>query len=345
MITFKAANRKVRKQLKRTREKHFIRLAKRIQAAHDAKDYRLYYKLANLVSLPERKEITRGPQILDQKQVRKLDKTLTRNVEETQVRWKEHWMGLFNQPGEVGPGIEALLPTQLPTNLDILDTPFTSAELSAGLRKMANDKAPGPDGYSIEVEKYLNSPELRNALLALFNKALEAGEVPAQWKNVIITAVYKRKGAMDDCNNYRGISLLSHNSKLLERMLLHRLEISLDEYIPINQYGFKKNCGTVDAILISKLLGTSAYNQRMADIRCYVDLTKAYDKVNRELLWKILRRLGIPEKIVRLLISFHEGALPRPTWKESYQALFPLTEGSNKGQYSLPSCSIFSSAL
>ena len=247
MITSKTANRKVTKQLKRTREKHFIRLANRIQAAHDAKDYTLYYKLANLVSLPERKEITRGPQILDQKQVRKLDKTLTRNVEETQVRWKEHWMGLFNQPDEVGPGIEALLPTQLPTNLDILDTPFTSAELSAGLRKMANNKAPG---YSIEVKKYLNSPELRNALLAFFNKALEAGEVPAQWKNVIITAVYKRKGAMDDCNNYRGISLLSHNSKLLERMLLHRLEFSLDEYIPTNQYGFKKNCGTVDAILI-----------------------------------------------------------------------------------------------
>jgi hypothetical protein len=133
MIASKAANKRVKKQLKRTREKHFIRLAKRIQAAHDAKDYRLYYKLANLVSLPERKEITRGPQLLDQKQVRKLDKTLTRNVEEKQVRWKEHWMGLFNQPGEAGPGIEALLPTQLPTNLDILDTPFTSAELSAGL--------------------------------------------------------------------------------------------------------------------------------------------------------------------------------------------------------------------
>ena len=126
--------------------------------------------------------------------------------------------------------------------------------------------------------------EHRETLLALFNKALDKGDMPAAWKNVIIVAVYKRKGPVDDCNNHREISLISHNSKLLDRMLLERLEPGLEEYVPINQFGFKKKCGTADAILISKLLGNSAYNQRMADIRCYVDFTKAYDKVNRELL-------------------------------------------------------------
>jgi hypothetical protein len=117
--------------------------------------------------------------------------------------------------------------------------------------------------------------EHREALLALFNKALDKGDMPTAWKNVIIVAVYKRKGPVNDCNNHRGISLISHNSKLLERMLLERLEPGLEEYVPINQYGFKKKCGTADAILISKLLGNSAYNQRMADIRCYVDFTQS----------------------------------------------------------------------
>ena len=220
----KAADRKVLRQLRRTREKHFIRLANRIQTAHDALNYKLYYKLANLVSLPERKEISRGPQILDENQVCKKDKTLTRNPEETRARWTEHWKEHFNQPGEIGQKVTELLPVQRPANLSILDTPFTMAELSHGLRKMANDKAAGPDGYTVEVQKYLNCVEHREALLALFNKALDKGDMPAAWKDVIIVAVYKRKGPVDDCNNHREISLISHNSKLLEQMLLERLE-------------------------------------------------------------------------------------------------------------------------
>jgi hypothetical protein len=201
---------------------------------------------------------------------------------------------------------------------------------------MANDKAAGPDGYTVEVQKYLNCPAHREALLALFNRTLDTGDMPAAWKNVIIVSVYKRKGPVDDCNNHRGISLISHNSKLLERMILERLEPALEEYVPQNQYGFKKKCGTADAILISKLLGKSAYNQRMADIRCYVDLTKAYDKVNRELLWRILRRLGIPDRLVNLITSFHEGAYAQAQVNGVLSNPFPLHRDLKQGSVLSP---------
>jgi hypothetical protein len=46
-------------------------------------------------------------------------------------------------------------------------------------------------------------------------------------------------------------------------------------------------------------------------VRCYIDLTKAYDKVNRQILWKMLRLYGIPEELVKIIISFHEGATAR----------------------------------
>jgi hypothetical protein len=115
-------------------------------------------------------------------------------------------------------------------------------------------------------------------------------------------------------------------------MLLERLEPGLEEYVPINQYdGFKKKCGTADAILISNLLGNSAYNQRMADIRCYVDLTKAYDKVNRELLWEILHRLGIPDRLVNLIISFHNGASAQTQVNGVLSSPFPLHRGLKQG--------------
>ena len=133
--------------------------------------------------------------------------------------------------------------------------------------------------------------------------------MPAILRDVIITVLYKGKGPRDICDNYRGISLMSHKGKLLERLILNRLKPALKDVIPANQFGFTEKCGTQDAILVSRLLGIDATKRHTALVRGYNDLTKAYDKVNRELLWKILRLLyGIPEEMVLVIIAFHEAA-------------------------------------
>ena len=74
------------------------------------------------------------------------------------------------------------------------------------------------------------------------------------------------------------------------------------------KFGFTTKCGTQDAILISRLLGIEATKRHTGLVRGYIDLTKAYDKVNRGLLWQILRLYGIPEEIVVVVIAFHEDA-------------------------------------
>ena len=105
------------------------------------------------------------------------------------------------------------------------------------------------------------------------------------------------KGPRDNCDSYRGISLMSHKGKLLERLILNRLKPALKDMIPANQFGFTEKCGTQDAILVSRLLGIDAIKRHTALVRGYIDLTKAYDKVNRDLLWKMLRLYGLPEEI------------------------------------------------
>jgi hypothetical protein len=101
---------------------------------------------------------------------------------------------------------------------------------------------------------------------------------------------------------------MSHKGKLLERLILNRLKPALGDLIPANQFGFTEKCGTQDAILISRLLGIDATKRHTELVRGYIDLTKAYDKVNREILWKILRLFGVPEEMVGVIIAFHEGA-------------------------------------
>ncbi len=60
--------------------------------------------------------------------------------------------------------------------------------------------------------------------------------------------------------------------------------------------------------MVSRLLGIDAAKRHTGLVRGYIDLTKAYDKVNRGILWQILRLYGIPEEIVAVIIAFHEAA-------------------------------------
>ena len=118
----------------------------------------------------------------------------------------------------------------------------------------------------------------------MYNDILQSGAVPAMLRDVIITVLYKGKGPRDECDSYRGISLMSHKGKLLERLILNRLKPALGEIIPANQFGFTERCGTQDAILISRLLGIDGTKRHSGLVRGYIDLTKAYDKVNRAIL-------------------------------------------------------------
>jgi hypothetical protein len=158
------------------------------------------------------------------------------------------------------------------------------------------------------MEKYVAGEQYLELESAMFNDILSSGAMPAMLRDVIITVLYKGKGLRDDCDSYRGISLMSHKGKLLERLLLNRLKPALGDLVPANQFGFTKKCGTADAILISRLLGIDATKRHTGLVRGYIDLTKAYDKVNREVLWKILRLYGVPEEIVAVIIAFHEAA-------------------------------------
>ena len=258
------------------------------------------------------KESASGNQLLTGQQVRQLDnKTLTTSEEETVARWIQHFTLLFNQPGEIGPEIESKIPEQQPQQESIKTGPFSDLELSQAIKCMQNDKSEGPDGVAVEIDKYAAGIEARGTLLQIFNSILESGNVPANLKDVIITVLHKGKGNKEDCNNYRGISLMSHRGKILERLILNRLKPALEYIVPNNQFGFSEGVGTADAIMISRVVGVSAEKEHSGLVRCYVDLTKAYDKVNRATLWRLLRIYGIPEELINVIMSLHEGAIAK----------------------------------
>jgi hypothetical protein len=124
--------------------------------------------------------------------------------------------------------------------------------------------------------------------------------LPDQWKESIIVPIHK-KGDKTDCNNYRGISLLSTSYKILSNILLSRLVPYIAEIIGDHQCGFRRNRSTTDHIIcIRQILEKKwEYNETVHPL--FIEFKKAYDFVRREVLYSILTEFGVPMKLVRLI--------------------------------------------
>ncbi len=184
---------------------------------------------------------------------------------------------------------------------------------------------------------YSESDLLIPKILRCFNEAFNTGRVHNCLKDVIITYVFK-KGTSTDCNNYRGLSLISHLGKCLERMIQNRLSIYVESinFIPESQNGFRQSRSTVDSMFCSKMIATVCREKNIGCYKCFVDLTKAYDKVDRNALWKVLYAIGVPSKMIELIKQIHVGAMARVRVDGELSEPFELGVGLKQGSVFAP---------
>ena len=135
------------------------------------------------------------------------------------------------------------------------------------------------------------------------------------------------------CDNHRGISLLSIAGKILARVLLNRLNEHLERsgLLPESQCGFRKNRGTTDMIFTARQLQEKCQEQNVDLYMTFVDLTKAFDTVNREGLWKIMAKFGCHAKFIAMVRQFHDGMLARVQTDGEFSDPFPVTNGGKQG--------------
>jgi hypothetical protein len=180
--------------------------------------------------------------------------------------------------------------------------------------------------------------KLVKVLVSLFNKSLRDGVVENIIKDVIIAVLFK-KGSALDCNNYRGLSLISHLGKVLERLIQNRLMRYVEDdirFLPESQNGFRSGRSTVDSIFCSRLISSYCRDKHLVCIKCFVDLTKAYDKVDRHVLWLILKRLGVPEKLIELIKNIHVGSTGTVRTDGEFGEAFLLSVGLKQGSIFAP---------
>nr|VZI50548.1 unnamed protein product [Spirometra erinaceieuropaei] len=203
-------------------------------------------------------------------------------TEKTQIlqRWAEHFRGVLNRPSVISNAAIARLP-QVATNVD-LDLPPSLQETIMAVQQLSSGKAPKSDAIPAEVYKH-GGPQLMDHLTALFQEMWRQGEVPQDFKDATIVHLYKRKGNRQICDNHRGISLLNIAGKISACILLNRLNNHLEQcLLPESQCGFRRHRGTTDMIFAARQLQEKCQEMRTHLYSTFVDLTKAFDTVNRE---------------------------------------------------------------
>ena len=126
------------------------------------------------------------------------------------------------------------------------------------------------------------------------------------WKRSVFIPIPK-KGNAKECSNYRTIALISHASKVILKILQARLQQYVNRELPDVQAGFRKGRGTRDQIAnILWIIETASEFQKNISF-CFIDYAKAFDCVDHNKLWKILKEMEIPDHLTCLLRNLYAG--------------------------------------
>lgn len=228
------------------------------------------------------------------------DQSLTKDDKEKAERLGEFFSSVFTrEPDNIEmPEIEMKQIPGMPTVV------ITEERILKFLRNLKIDKSPGPDSINARILKeagYIMALPLK----VLFETSLESAELPSDWRNANITAIFK-KGDKKKAGNYRPVSLTSIVCKILEAIIREDLIKHVMKYNLISkfQYGFMPGRSTtLQLIKVLDLWLETLDNKGCVDV-IYCDFMKAFDKVPHKRLLHKLKTYRFGDRYVRWIEAF-----------------------------------------
>ena len=305
------------KKLCRGDKKSFVdKLANEAEEAANRQDLKALYKITKTLN---------GKCTHSNIQVRSKKGEIISEESKLVQRWKEHFVETLNRPEpvEIPNTIEAKEPLEINCN------PPTLVEVKTAIQKMKNGKAAGLDGVTadmLKAEEILTPKLLRD----LLEKIWISEETPTSWTTGLIVKLPK-KGNLTDCNNWRGITLLSVTSKILSRIIHKRLSDALDKVLRQEQAGFRPGRSCSEHIFTMRQILEQSQEWNSPIYANFIDFQKAFDSVHRDSLWKILLHYGVPNKLVNVVKMLYRDSSAQVLCDGTLTDVFQVRTGVKQG--------------
>ena len=242
-------------------------------------------------------------------------------------KWKTHFSTLFNSSQDTSRKDKVI--DSITNHCDREFVRITGDEIKKSIKQAKSNKSCGRDGLYSEHYKYAN--ERIYVLLALLYNAIAIhGHVPeCMMDSLLVPLVKDKKGSLTSSDNYRPLMLTNIASKILELVILDRYEEKL--CTSDNQFGFKAKHATDMCVFTLKYILEYYKNLNSLVYICFLDLSKAFDKVNHWILFDKLLDRKIPVIIVRILVIFYCQQKCYVNWGGMLSTPFSITNGVRQG--------------
>ena len=246
-------------------------------------------------------------------------------------KWYEHFNNLLGKENETDPN-ETFQPEPIFNNLDIDDGEFTLDEVRRAKKLLKDGKHPGPDNIPGEV---LKNCELDDIILDFANRLMNENLKPDQWSEIDILPLPK-SGDLSNTTNYRGISLSSMVAKLINKMILNRIQAKLDTHLRPNQNGFRPHRSTTSQILALRRIIEGVNSRNMKAVIVYVDFKKAFDSIDRRKMIAILKAYDVPINLRNAIAKFYEKTKAKVISPDGETEFFYVKKGVLQGDTLAP---------
>lgn len=309
--------------LERDEEAHLNDQLNDLELASKKREYGTVWQIVGHISGPPKKPV----------KVRKLDGTLPKRDDEIIAEWRNYFEKLLNNKNANASADHH--PPPAPPLREIQTAPISFGEVSAAIKSLKRGKAPGPD-YAMTTEVIKDGGDfIVRQLHIICQLVYEECHAPSQWTSSLIIPLPK-KGNLQMMTNYRGISLMSIAAKVFNRVLLNRIRKPIDALLRRNQAGFRTGRSCIQQIHILRRIMDGAYSNAIPLFITFIDFKKAFDSIDRAMMFAILRHYGIPEQIVNAIRVLYDNSKSRVYIDGQVSKHFDITTGVLQGDVLAP---------
>ena len=211
----------------------------------------------------------------------------------------------------------------------LLSVTFDKEKVENILKKLDTSKAMGPDNISAWILRQC-AAELAESLAILFQRSMDEGELPEEWRTANIVPIHK-KGDKTEVSNYRPVSLLCIASKIMERIIADSTFPVLKDQVYDLQHGFLKGCSTTTQLLdYFQEIGETLDETGQTDI-IYLDFAKAFDTVSHRHLIAKLESFGLADNLLNWMKAYLHGRHQRVLVEGEVSNWLPVVSGVPQG--------------